>query len=160
FPDTPLFRSGASQAASRSSLAGDCPKSDASSTTPRVAPKATSAASFPRPGMDRPVAQWDTAARVDPVATAISRRLRPACSRRVMALVWLMVTKRNPYPLRSQPRVTAPVGNLLYPLPRIIPMPSSHAVRGGFDIVKAEAIRRRPENQQGNGDPIAYAEIA
>lgn len=39
-------------------------------------------------------------------------------------------------------------------------MPSSQPVRRTFDIVKAEVIRRRPENLQDNGDPIPYAEIA
>ena len=61
---------------------------------------------------------------------------------------------------KCQPRVTALAGNLMYPAANAPHMPTSQPLRRAFDIIKAEAIRRRPENLQENGDPIAYAEIA
>ena len=66
------------------------PKSDASSTTPCSSASFTSSLSMREEGTDRPVAQWLTAALVQPRRLEISARDMPALLRRLIAFCVVM----------------------------------------------------------------------
>lgn len=114
-------------------------KSEARRTTPRLAASFTRAAIWRDWGIERPLAQCDTAALVTPQVSAISLRRSPAASRRLITLVWLMVTQRNRYAYGSQPHVTDALATLISPSPDVVPVPKSQPVRRTFDIPRAKA---------------------
>lgn len=122
-------------------------KSAASNSTPRWRPSATSPSRFLPCGWLRPVAQCETAARVTPRAAVMSDRLIPASSRRLIALVAVMVTEGNRCRPACQGHVTSLNGNLRYPRSASVPRPVSKTVRPSagkvqtFDIAKAIAKR-------------------
>lgn len=128
------------QAAWRSGC-GSCdgPKSEASRTTPLVAASWTRLDIWRAFGIERPLAQWATAARVTPQAVAISLRDSPAALRRLITLVLFMVTQRNPAAEGCQPRVTVTRPTLVSPHPHDVPVSKSQSVRRTFDILKARA---------------------